>query len=51
MFSQKLNSLFLDVWTQAENVLLTGHFELVGEPEILHLNLEVEHRQGEMDVY
>ncbi len=41
MFSWKLNSLLLNVWTQAEDVLLTGHLELIGESEVLHLNLEV----------
>ena len=33
------DGLFLDVWTQAEDVLLAGDLELVGESEVLHLNL------------
>lgn len=35
-----VNSLLLNVWTEFEDVLLTGHFELVGEAEVLHLNLQ-----------
>lgn len=48
-FFRQLNSLLLDVRTQAENVLLTGHLELVGEPEVLHLDLKHEHSPG--DIY
>jgi len=33
------NSLLLNVWTEFEYILLTGHFELVGEAKVLHLNL------------
>lgn len=39
--------LLLDVGTQAEDVLLARHLELVGEPEVFHLNLDVE----QMDPY
>lgn len=35
-----VNSLLLNVWTEFEYVLLAGHFELVGEAEVLHLNLQ-----------
>lgn len=31
--------LFLDVGTQLQHIFLAGHFEFVGEPEILHLYL------------
>ena len=46
---RQLNSLLLDVRTQAENILLTGHLELVGEPEVLHLDLKDEH--SPRDIY
>lgn len=42
MFSSE-SPLLLDVGTQTQNVLLAGHLELIGKPEILHLNLKVEH--------
>lgn len=38
------SSLLLNVGTQTQNVLLAGHLELIGEAEILHLDLKVEHR-------
>lgn len=35
-----VNSLPLNVGTEFEYVLFTGHFKLVGEAEVLHLNLD-----------
>ncbi len=35
-----VNSLPLNVGTEFEDVLFTGHFKLVGEAEVLHLNLD-----------
>lgn len=37
----EIDSLFLDVRTQAQNILLTGHLEFIGEPKILHLKLNM----------
>lgn len=37
-------SLFFNIWTQAQNVLLAGHLKLVGEPEIFHLDLKLGQR-------
>lgn len=32
--------LFFDVGAKFQHILLAGHFELVGEPEVFHLNLQ-----------
>lgn len=32
--------LFFDVGAKFQHILLASHFELVGEPEVFHLNLQ-----------